>query len=267
MKMISQGKSLIKGITMSDIRPEVFKIIIGGDGGIGKTTLLKVICGEEFANQNMTIGFEIYSKKVFFNGSKLVLQIWDLSGQDHFRFLLPDYFKGAHGVVLGFDMSRRSSFLNLRTWMSILMSKCPDAPVILIATKSDLGYHPTLNHMMAEEFVEKFKLVEFIEVSSKNSLNLDKPFTRLVEIIKGLPPGATKITFRTPEEIAGTCEIAKSPLPEISKSIEETSEPLESQTTNQSSHCPYCNNPLSESQIRLIQADKRVLCQNCYKMI
>ena len=167
---------------MDTNKPNVLKIILGGDGGIGKTTLLKVLCGEGYSDQDMTIGFEIFVKNVYINGIREILQVWDLSGQDHFRFLLPDYFRGAHSVVLGFDMSRRSSFLNLRTWMSILINKCPKAPVVLIVTKADKGYHPTLNQKLAKEFVDKFNLVDFMEVSAKESLNVDIPFRSLIII-------------------------------------------------------------------------------------
>jgi small GTP-binding protein len=266
--MTIEEKSYSRGKVVSKKKMNVHKIIIGGDGGIGKTTLLKVLCGEGYSNQDMTIGFEIYTKDIFINGSKEVLQIWDLSGQDHFRFLLPDYFKGAHGVVLGFDMSRRTSFLNLRTWMSILISKCPNAAVVLIATKADLGYHPTLSHMLAEDFVQKFKMIDFIEVSSKNNMNLEIPFVKLLENIKGLTPGALKITFFSPgaDEICETLE--RSPLSEITNSNDVSlpqAEPpkVESKITQ----CPYCDHPLRDAQISLLQAGRKVLCQNCYKMI
>ena len=266
--MVIQEKSNNRGKVMSNSRPEVFKIIIGGDGGIGKTTMLKVLCGQGFSNQDMTIGFEVYAKEIYINGHKDFLQIWDLSGQDHFRFLLPDYFKGAHGVILGFDMSRRSSFLNLRTWMSILMSKCPNASVILIATKADLGYHPTLNHIMAEDFVEKFKLIDFIEVSSKNNLNIERPFVTLVESMKGVSHGSINISFQTPETEETCAPIESSPPSETLEPIKEETPPTEAPTVEPLiTKCPFCDHPLREVQSKLIQSGRMVLCQNCYKMV
>jgi len=266
--MITQEKAYCRGKIVSYKKPNIYKIIIGGDGGIGKTTLLKVFCGQGYSNQDMTIGFEIYTKAFYFNGSKEILQIWDLSGQDHFRFLLPDYFKGAHGVLLGFDMSRRVSFLNLRTWMSILIAKCPEASVCLIATKADLGYHPTLSHVMAEEFVQKFKMTDFTEVSSKDNVNIEIPFVKLIESIKGIAPGTEKISFQEPDAV-DACETLKmTPLTEITGSFEEKSSPKE--VLNPDSkiiQCPYCDNPLSAAQITLIQSGRRMMCHNCYKMI
>ncbi|NVM27438.1 MAG: GTP-binding protein [Candidatus Helarchaeota archaeon] len=270
--MSIKGKiSKLEAINTSNRKDRVFKIIVGGDGGIGKTTLLKVLCGECYTNQDMTIGFEIFTKKVHSNGHKDTLQIWDLSGQDHFRFLLPDYFKGAHGIVLGFDMSRRISFLNLRTWMTILMAKCPDAPIILIATKSDLGYHPTLSRTLAEDFVVKFNIVDLVEVSAKNHLNVDEPFKKLVESIKGFEPGAVSISLSEEAQHLGTIEPEKSPdslnsikIHSSNSSQKATAVP---KVATPITHCPNCNHPLRESQIKLKQLGHQVLCQNCYTMV
>ncbi len=261
----------IEAINTSNQKGRVFKIIVGGDGGIGKTTLLKVLCGECYANQNMTIGFEIFTKKVVSDRHKDTLQIWDLSGQDHFRFLLPDYFKGAHGVVLGFDMSRRTSFLNLRTWMTILMSKCPEAPIILIATKSDLGYHPTLSRSLAEDFVIKFNIIDLVEVSAKNHINIEQPFKKLVESIKGFEPGSVSISLSEEAEYLGAIEPNRSPDSLNSIKIHSSNSSLKTPDNTKIettiTHCPNCNHPLRESQIKLKQSRHQILCQNCYTMV
>ncbi len=255
--------NISEGQLTSGMKSNVYKIIIGGDGGIGKTTLLKVFCGECFSNQDMTIGFEIFTKDVFINGSKKLMQIWDLSGQDHFRFLLPDYFKGAHGVILGFDMSRRTSFLNLRTWMTILMAKCPEAPIILIAMKADRGYHPTLNSSLAKDFASKFHMLDFLEVSAKNNFNVETPFKRLIEIINNLDHGSKKIKFSETAELIETLRPGKSPKTSISSEDDEIPEtaPLEPDLKE----CPHCQHPLRASQIQLKRSGKQVLCSNCLK--
>lgn len=267
--MVVRGKMMKAGEKiMSHKQRSVFKIIVGGDGGIGKTTLLKVLCGQCYSNQDMTIGFEIFTKKVHFNGTSNTLQIWDLSGQNHFRFLLPDYFKGAHGVILGFDMSRRTSFLNLRTWMTILMSKCPNAPIVLIATKSDLGYHPTLSRSLAEDFVHKFNIVELVEVSARNHVNIEAPFRKLIECIKGFEPGAIKITLSKEAELVGLVEPGKTETTLGSGSEKKSdAKDLPKKKKVAITHCPNCNHPLRDSQIKLKEAGQQVLCQNCYTMV
>ncbi|NVM53171.1 MAG: winged helix-turn-helix transcriptional regulator [Candidatus Helarchaeota archaeon] len=169
----------------------VFKIIICGDGGIGKTALSTCFCKQIYHDHDMTVGIDIHIKKVLVNDALEILQIWDLSGQKQFEFLLPDFFRGGHGVILGFDVSRRESFLNLNKWLKII----PQVPIYLIATKTDKGYHPLLNRTIIQDFVKKYNLVGFTETSAKENLNVDVPFIRLIEFIQGLEPGSIPITF------------------------------------------------------------------------
>lgn len=169
----------------------VYKIIVAGDGGIGKTTLLKIFCyNENFAKQNITIGNEIFLKKgKTKEGQEFFLQIWDLSGQDRFRFLIDSFVKGAVGAILGFDVKRRQSFINLKKWLELLREYDPDMPIVLMGTKKDIGYHPTLKPDMALKFIEEYRLKTFVEVSSKERENISKPFKVLIEDIV---PGANE---------------------------------------------------------------------------
>ena len=169
----------------------VFKLVLCGDGGIGKTTLSTFFCKQTYHDHELTVGLEIHSKKFLFNDSPEFLQIWDLSGQKQFRFLLSDFFRGAHGVILGFDMSRRGSFLNLSKWLKLI----PQVPIFLMATKSDKGYHPTLSREMAQKFAKQNKFIGFTETSAKENLNVEVPFIRIIEHVKGYDMGSGSITF------------------------------------------------------------------------
>lgn len=233
------------------------KIVIGGDGGIGKTTLLKVFCGEGFSDQDMTIALDIFTKHLYITDeTHEILQIWDLGGQEHFRFLLSDLLKGAQGVILAFDMSRRNSFLNLKEWISLIKANSPQAPILLMGTKADLGYHPTLSLELAREFVRSNNLIDYIEVSTKNNLNIEIPFIRLIESIKQINQGTVEIKFngaqppKSSHKVKTESKIAQNP----------TEHPIYSK-------CPHCNNPLRDTQIKLQESGRRVLCQNCFKMI
>lgn len=88
----------------------LLKIITAGDGGVGKTTLLyRYIEGRFLANTRMTIGVEFFLKELNIEGKKILLQVWDFGGQDHFRPLLKNYAVGARGALLLFDLTRPSS--------------------------------------------------------------------------------------------------------------------------------------------------------------
>lgn len=159
------------------------KIVSAGDGGIGKTTFLNVFNGIPYHDQEVTIGLDLHIKKVFINGTIKILQIWDLGGQIQFRFFLPDYFKGAHGILLGFDVSRFTTFQSLEEWLAAIREKCPQTPVVLVAYKADKAYYPALRREMGFEFAEKYGLIDFIEVSAKEDINVETPFRSLLTSI------------------------------------------------------------------------------------
>ena len=115
----------------------VFKLVIVGDGGVGKTTLTKVFCNNPYVEQIMTIGIDIHAKDVVVNGQRTVLQIWDISGQTQFQFMVPDFLKGAKGAILAYDRTRESSFSHLDFWIAQLHTNTPNAPIVLISTKAD----------------------------------------------------------------------------------------------------------------------------------
>ena len=135
-------------------------------------------------NERLTVGNEIHQKKFQINGNTETLQIWDLGGEEEFRCILPGYIKGSVGALLGFDMRRRKSFLDLPEWITMIRKHSSNIPLLLVATKADLGYHPILNSDIALQFAKDNSLVNFIEISSKNNDKIDLPFRILIQHIK-----------------------------------------------------------------------------------
>jgi len=169
---------------MSSSAKKVLKIVLAGNGGIGKTTLAKKFCYNQYGeDEGLTVGSEIFIKKYKVNGKEEYLQIWDLGGQDHFRFFLHGLVYGAKGALLGFDIRRRKSFNDLKEWLNLIRKGNPDIPIVLVAMKKDLSYHPTLNHELAKAFKEENDIVDFIEISSKDGLNVNLPFKILINHI------------------------------------------------------------------------------------
>ncbi len=166
---------------------KVWKVICAGNGGIGKTTLLKAFCyNSQYADdERLTVGAEIFIKKIRVSDKTEYMQFWDLGGQDQFRFFLGGFIRGAHGALLCFDVRRRNSFLDLKKWLEMIRKENPDIPILLIGTKVDLGYHPTLNRALAREFVSENHLLDYIEVSSKEKLNVEIPFRLLFHNLRG----------------------------------------------------------------------------------
>ncbi|NHJ84278.1 MAG: GTP-binding protein [Asgard group archaeon] len=122
-------------------RSAFFKVLIVGDGAVGKTSICTHITTQEFfADYRLTVGCDFFIKKIYINNISVTLQIFDIGGQDHFARMRAAFAGGAKGIFLAFDTTRRDSFYNLETWFNSIKDELdPYAPKILISTKSDLN--------------------------------------------------------------------------------------------------------------------------------
>ncbi|MFX1388372.1 MAG: Rab family GTPase, partial [Promethearchaeota archaeon] len=138
-------------------KPILLKVITAGEGGVGKTTLLyRYIEGRFLADTRMTIGVEFFLKELDIEGEKILLQIWDFGGQDHFRPLLKNYAAGARGALLLFDLTRPSSLDRIEQWVNICRAANPSLPIIFLGTKLDLIDQITIEDSFALKFKRKF---------------------------------------------------------------------------------------------------------------
>jgi len=162
----------------------VFKVLIAGDGGVGKTTFLtKYTKGEFVMNTKMTIGLEFFIKEVIYNNYNIIFQIWDLSGQDQFRFLHKDFTAGSRCSLLLFDLTRPSTINNLEEWIKIIRKKSSKLPIILIGSKLDLIDKINVGDDMALKLKKKYKFADYIKISSKTGENIEAVFQLLVKIL------------------------------------------------------------------------------------
>jgi Ras-related protein Rab-11B len=165
------------------VRSELaMKVIIAGDGGVGKTTLLrKFVSGSFDAATSMTIGVQFHVKQVAYDGQPVSLQLWDLGGQDHFRFILPSYTSGAKGALLLYDMTRPSTLDTLGEWVKICRTHNKDLPILFCGTKADLVGSRRISAAYARTFLEPLDLVSHIEVSAKTGVNVERAFEMIID--------------------------------------------------------------------------------------
>ncbi|MHA2036746.1 MAG: Rab family GTPase [Promethearchaeota archaeon] len=164
----------------------IFKIITGGDGGVGKTTLLyRYVEGKFLINTKATLGVEFFWKVFVTEGKKLDLQLWDFGGQQVFRHILKNYATGANGALLLFDLTSESSLEQIDEWVDIFRENEPNLPIIFLGTKLDLTDLIIVEDKDALHFKEKYDFIDYIKVSSKTDENVNLAFQLLVnEIIK-----------------------------------------------------------------------------------
>ena len=161
----------------------ILKIIVGGDGGIGKTTYLHRYCTNIFlTNTALTVGVDFLTKIVTYEDATYNLAIWDLGGQEQFRFILSSYVRGAHAGLLFFGLDRVQSFMNLGEWISILRSEKPELPLVLIGTKADLEDDDSrVTDADIDQFIENNNIIAYIRTSSKTGENISQPIDELIQ--------------------------------------------------------------------------------------
>ncbi len=155
----------------------IFKLIIAGDGAVGKTTLVNRFVNGTFHEEfRLTVGIQLSAKRQMLNGDMIDLQIWDLGGQERYRFILPDYCKGAHGALFLYDTTSPTSLDHMDDWIKVLRSQGGTFPVVVGGTKIDLPDVRAVTKEEALDMASKFGISEVIEVSSKTGANVDALF-------------------------------------------------------------------------------------------
>ncbi len=160
------------------------KFLVLGDGGVGKTTLLhRYVKGKFLNTATMTIGVEFLSKQIQMNGIICQLILWDISGQDRFRFMIDKYMRGASGALLLFDTTNMTSFVNIGKWVNLVRKYYQNLPILLIAAKCDLEEFSIVGDIYAKKTKERFGMVDFIKTSSKSGMNVKLAFETLANYI------------------------------------------------------------------------------------
>jgi small GTP-binding protein len=169
--------------TPSSEKRYVYKLVVAGEGGVGKTTLIIRYCEGHFkSDTRTTVGVGFASKDVELENEKVKLQIWDFGGEERFRFILPTYCKGANAAILAFDTTRFQSVKNLPEWVDIIRKNSGDIPIILVGTKVDIEEKRTVKPDEGESFAKKNRLHSYFDVSSKTGLNVENVFAKAAEL-------------------------------------------------------------------------------------
>jgi small GTP-binding protein len=161
----------------------LFKIVVVGDGGVGKSTMIQRLITGNFVPMKITIGTDLASYDMNIKDISVKLQIWDFAGERRFRFFLPNYARGAQGCILCYDITRYTSFQNLEEWYNIVKENTnTDTVYLLVGGKADLAeYRRTVQRSEAEELKRELNVPFFLETSSKTGKNNKDAFQLLTE--------------------------------------------------------------------------------------
>ena len=120
----------------------VYKVLLLGDTTVGKTCFLMKYTDKTFIEEHMTtIGLDYRLKSLKLkSGKELKLQIWDTAGQERFRTITKSYYKGSEGIILIYDVTKRESFENVKTWVSQIREEvCQKAVIYVVGNKIDMN--------------------------------------------------------------------------------------------------------------------------------
>lgn len=162
----------------------LFKVIIVGDSGVGKTCMLSRFVGEDVTKSHIsTIGIDFKIKNLEIEGDEIKLQIWDTAGQERYETITTQYYRRAHGVVLVYDISREDSFANMRKWLKYVDEYASsDIKLIMVGNKCDLEKERQVSPEDGQSLASQYD-VPWIETSAYAYVNIDEAFSKIAQII------------------------------------------------------------------------------------
>jgi small GTP-binding protein len=165
----------------------IFKVLLLGDSSVGKTCFLLRFSDDTFTDNHIsTIGLDYRLKMVKVSNDDIVkLQIWDTAGQDRFRAITKNYYKGAHGIILIYDVTNQNSFNNIKNWISQIKENTSEkVKICLVGNKCDMDENRKIAYEDGQKLADEYGL-KFFETSAKNNLNVEETFKFLIEEIHG----------------------------------------------------------------------------------
>lgn len=159
----------------------LFKVVLIGDSGVGKSNLLSRFTRNEFnLESKSTIGVEFATKSIQVDAKTIKAQIWDTAGQERYRAITSAYYRGAVGALLVYDISKAATFENVERWLKELRDHAESNIVImLVGNKSDLRHKRAVSTEDAMAFAQRNNLA-FIETSALDSTGVDEAFRQIL---------------------------------------------------------------------------------------
>jgi len=159
----------------------LFKVVLIGDSGVGKSNLLSRFTRNEFSLESKsTIGVEFATRSINVDGKMIKAQIWDTAGQERYRAITSAYYRGAVGALLVYDITRHVTFENVERWLKELRDHTEhNIVVMLVGNKSDLRHLRAVSTEDAQTFAEREGLY-FTETSALESTNVENAFKQVL---------------------------------------------------------------------------------------
>ncbi len=162
-----------------------FKILTIGESGVGKTSIILRYTDNKFSSHHLlTIGIDFKTKLIDYLNKKIKLYLWDTAGQERFKNIAHQYFNGADGVFLVFDVTDKISFENVTGWIKQMLNytSIEKTGMILLGNKIDAESKRVIQKEEAEELASQYG-IKYFETSALSNYNLDEGFSCMIEEI------------------------------------------------------------------------------------
>lgn len=169
---------------MAKAYDHLFKLLLIGDSGVGKTCLIIRFAEDNFNSTYIsTIGIDFKIRTVEIDGKKIKLQVWDTAGQERFKTITTAYYRGAMGIILVYDITDEKSYENIQSWMkSIKENASAGVERLLLGNKCDRENKRKVPKDRAEKLAKEHG-IRFFETSAKSSTNVEEAFNALAHDI------------------------------------------------------------------------------------
>ncbi|KAH7638600.1 RAS oncogene family member Rab1 isoform X1 [Dermatophagoides farinae] len=163
----------------------LFKLLLIGDSGVGKSCLLLRFADDTYTESYIsTIGVDFKIRTIELDGKTIKLQIWDTAGQERFRTITSSYYRGAHGIIVVYDVTDMETFQNVKQWLQeIERYACDNVNKLLVGNKADVIAKKVVDYTTAKEFADNLG-IPFIETSAKQATNVEQAFLMMASEIK-----------------------------------------------------------------------------------
>ena len=162
----------------------IYKVILVGDSGVGKTCLLSMYVKGVIEQTIPTIAVEFCTKEIeLYDGTKIKVQLWDTAGQERFKSLAMTYYRKAYGILLLFDVTKKSSFNACKNYLEeVRLNSDRKCVIYLVGNKIDLENERQITKEEAEDFAKK-ENIKYIETSAIKNMKVTEAFTSLLNSI------------------------------------------------------------------------------------
>ncbi|XP_076915023.1 ras-related protein RABD2a-like [Bidens hawaiensis] len=182
---LSTSEGDVQCFHKADMSDYLFKLLLIGDSGVGKSCLLLRFADDSYIDSYIsTIGVDFKIRTVEQDGKTIKLQIWDTAGQERFRTITSSYYRGAHGIIIVYDVTDLESFNNVKQWLSeIDRYASENVNKLLVGNKCDLNESRAVSYDTAKEFADSIG-IPFMETSAKDATNVEQAFMAMSADIK-----------------------------------------------------------------------------------